>query len=273
MPNLRLIPVNRADGAILSASSEALPVAQLQTTGRTNVWRANGTSATLTVTFPALTTIDSVALMTSNFTPDAFWRIRVFNALGGVLYDSGAILACPPKDISLVDWCYEPLGVNAFAFGLAAQSVLWMPARYVAYQVQIDIDNPTNPAGYIEASRLVVGARWSPKYNFSWGVNLSWEGGGKPSRAEDGSKRSELGVTWRRLGFSLDWLTETDRAEFAEMARRLNISTDFLVCAYPGAGNFREEHYTLLGKFARTPGIAHPHLGRFSSNSVEIEEI
>lgn len=273
MSNLRIVPVNHADAAVLTASSAALPVSQLQTTGRTDVWRASGTSATLTVTFPSPTTIDTVALMTSNFTPDAFWRIRVFNDVGGVLYDSTSILACPPKDISLVDWGYEALGVNAFAFGLSAQSVLWLPNRYVAHQVQIDLSNPTNFAGYIEASRLVIGARWSPTYNLSWGVNLSWEGGGKQSRAEDGSKRSEPGATWRKLGFSLDWLTEADRAVFAEMARRLNTATDFLISAYPGAGNYREEHYTLLGKFARAPGIAHPRLGYFSSNAVEIEEI
>ncbi|MFA7241087.1 MAG: hypothetical protein WC091_13340 [Sulfuricellaceae bacterium] len=273
MHNLRLIPINCADAAILSATSAVLPVENLQAAGRTNVWRAAGTSAVLSVSFPAPATIDSVAVMTSNLTPDAFWRIRFLGDVGQTLYDSTSILACPPKDISEVDWGYEPLGVNAFAFGVAAQSIHWLPNRFVASAVQIEIDNPTNPAGYIEASRLIIGAGWSPEANISLGCIFFWEERGLQKRAGDGFLRSEAGAKFRKIGFGLEWLSEGDRKFFAEMAFRLGTSKDFLVSVYPDAGYFRAEHYCCVAKFVRAPGIARHSNWFFSSNSIEIEEV
>lgn len=272
MSNLRLIPINHADAATLSASSAALPVTQLQTTGRTAVWRAASTSATLTATFAGPKTVDSVALMTSNLSSAATWRARMF-AGAATLYDSGTVLACPPRPFGELDWGFEPLGVNAFAFGLAAQSVLWLPARYAPTSVQIDIDDPYNPAGYVEASRLVIGERWEPEKNHSWGALLSFEERGKQSRAEDGSLRSEPGVKLRSLKLSLDWMKEPDRARFGEITRRLGTKTDFLISVYPAdASADKEAHYTLVAKFIRPPGIGNTRYNT-SASQVELEEI
>jgi hypothetical protein len=273
MHNLRFVPVNCADAAILTASSAALPVTNLQAPGRTIVWRAAGTSASLIATFPVPVTIDAVGLMTSNLTADAFWRIRFFGDVGQTLYDSASVLACPPKDISEVDWGYEDMGVNAFAFGLAAQSTHWTPKRYVVNAVQIDIDDPTNPAGYIEASRLIIGAKWSPTTNIDWGANFSWEERGLQRRAEDGSLLSEAGAKFRKFSFGLDFLSEAERGAFAEMARRLGTSKDFLVSVYPGAGNFRAEHYCFVAKLVRAPGVGRKSARFFSAKVIEIEEI
>lgn len=254
MPNLRIVAVNAADTATVASPGAVLPVTNLQNTTRTSVWRASGTAATITAAWADPQALDSVALMTSNLTSAATWRIRAFDA-AVMLYDSSAVLACPPRPLGELDWGYRPLGVNAFAFGMAAQSVLWVAERVLATSVVIDIDDATNPAGYIEASRLVIGERWEPEYNMSWGAQLTFEERGSQSRADDGTLRSEPGAVSRTLEFSLDWLKELDRAAFAEITRYLGIHRDFLISAYPASSADKDAHYTMQAKLTRAPGI------------------
>ena len=255
MPNLRIVAVNAADTAIVAEASAVLPVTNLQNTTRTSVWRAGGTAATITASWVDPVAVDSVALMTSNLSSAATWRVRAFDAADVMIYDSGNVLACPPRPLGELDWGFRPLGVNAFAFGLAAQSVLWLPERMLAASVVVDVDDAANPAGYVEASRLVIGERWEPVTNMSWGAQLTFEEHGSQSRADDGTLRSEPGAVSRALEFGLDWLTETDRAAFAEMSRYLGVHRDFLISAYPASSADRDAHYTLLAKLTRAPGI------------------
>lgn len=274
MPNLRLVPVNHADAATLTASSAALPSENLQAIGRTAVWRATGPSATLTAIFPAPVPVDSIALMTSNLTTAATWRIRAFDGGGVTLHDSGTVLACRPTTAGIdLGFGADLPCVNTFAFGIASQSVLWIPSRVSAHSVQIDLIDAANPAGYIEASRLVIGPRWEPAYSMGWGVTLSFEERGKQSRAEDGTLRSEPGAKQRTLKFPLDCLKETDRAKFAEIARRLGATSDFLISAFPAATSADlEADYTLVGKFIAAPGIGMRNYGIFGSQ-VEVGEV
>lgn len=255
MSNLRIVAVNAADTSVVSEAGAVLPVTNLQNTTRTSVWRAGGTAATITAAWVDPVALDSVALMTSNLSGAATWRVRALDGGGVMLYDSGVSLACPPRPFGELDWGFRPLGVNAFAFGLAAQSVLWMPERVLASSVVIDVDDASNPAGYVEASRLVIGERWEPVTNMSWGAQLTFEERGNQSRADDGSLRSEPGAVSRALEFNLDWLAEPDRAAMAEMTRYLGVHRDFLVSAYPNGGADRDAHYTMLAKFTRAPGI------------------
>lgn len=272
MANLRLVPVNRADAATFSASSAVLPAANLQTLTKTAVWRGAGTGATLTATFAGLTPLDSIGLMTSNLTAGAMWRARVFDG-AALLSDSGSVLACPPDPLGELDFGYAPLGVNGFSFGRSAHSVMWLPTRYVGTSVQIDIDDPDNPSGYVEASRLVIGERWSPSKNFSWGSQLTPVELAKSSRAEDGTLRSEAGAKFNQLRLSLDWMTAADRRVFYAIAREIGLSKDFLISVYPDSSDTRlDSDYTLLAKFVGKSSIAAPRYGNYSA-PVEIEEI
>lgn len=267
-----MVPTNLVASATVTASSAVLSANNLKTIGRTEVWRSTGTTATLTVSFATDETIDTVALMTSNLSAASTWRIRIYNASAVLQYDSGTNLACPPREFGSLEWGYEPLGVNAFAFGMAAQSVLWIPTPYAGRSVVIDLVDSSNTSGYLEASRLVIGRRYEPQFNMSNGIILSFEERGKQARSEDGTLRSEQGVKMRNMSFSMDTFQEADRADIAEISRRLGTKTDFLISAFPSDISLDLDiHYTMMAKFTRVPGIGAPHYG-FYSTQINVEE-
>jgi hypothetical protein len=273
MPNMRIIPVNMADRATLTATSEALAVTNLQKPDRTAVWRATGTSASITATLSTDATIDSVALMTSNLSAAATWRIRVYDSGNSVIYDSGTILACPPDPFGTFDWGFAPLGVNAFTFGLSAYSINWQASRVLGRKVVIDISDPTNTSGYVEASRLVFGERWEPATNPDWGATLTWVEGGTQTRCEDGTLRSEAGAKWRKLSFSLGWMSPSDRSKFSEIVRQCGSKKDFVVSVFPSDSDaVKEAHYTMLAKFPPETSVLAATFARYSS-SAQMEEV
>lgn len=271
---LRLVPANAADTAVIVASNQASAdtgPAWLQTVGRTDVWRAAGTSATLTATLASpITPVQCVALPVCNLSSAATIRARVLSG-AVVRFDSGTRLACPPLAFDKFDWGFAPLGVNAFSFGMAPQAVIWLPQRVAASSVVIDIADPYNPAGYVEAARLVIGDVWSPTYNFSNGNTLTWASQSKPGRAEDGTLRTEVGASMRKLALSLDAMTADDRRRFSEIAQHLGTRRDFLLCACPQAEQDRAADYTMMAKFSRDPASVSRFIGFFQS-AIEIEE-
>lgn len=273
--SLRLVPVNAADTAVITASSQAgaeTGPAWLQTVGRTDVWRAAGTSATLTAALASpITAIDCIALMTSNLSAAATWRVRLFSSASAVLFDSGVLLAAPPAPFGSFDWGFQGLGVNAFSFGLATQSVCWLPQRLPAASVVIDVADPTNPAGYIQASRLVIGDVWSPDNNFSWNSGLTWASSSKQQRTESGTLRTEQGAQFRKLSLSFEWMSEADRRRFSEIAQQVSTTRDFLLAAYPQADQFKAADFTMMAKFARDLATTARAFGVYQA-PIEIEE-
>lgn len=272
---LRLVPVNAADTAVIVASTQASAdtgPAWLKTIGRTEIYRSAGTSATITATLASpITPVQCVALPVCNLSSAATIRVRVLSSTAAVLFDSGTRLACPPLAFDKFDWGFAPLGVNSFSFGMAPQAVIWLPERVAASSVVIDIADPFNPAGFVEAARLVIGDMWSPAYNFSNGNTLTWASQSKPGRAEDGTLRTEVGASMRKLTLSLDAMTADDRRRFSEIAQHLGTRRDFLLCACPQAEQDRIADYTMMAKFSRDPSSVSRFIGFFQS-AIEIEE-
>lgn len=255
MPRLRLIPSNLADSATVTASSTAgsYAAANLQNSTRTAKWRATGTSATLTVTFAAPQTLDSIALMRGNLTSAATWRIKLYDATPTLLYDSTAITASPSS------W-------------RDSQSVLWLDQSYAVKSMTIELADATNSAGYVEASRLVAGLGWSPKYEPSYGAALTIDSADVSGRAEDGTLRSERRALSRAMAFNLDVLDESDRAALIAIAADLGQSVDFLVSLAAGAASPDQEHqHTMMGKFSNNVAAALAHYG-IAAAQVQIAE-
>lgn len=272
---LRIVPANAADTALLSASSSAsadLGVDNLQVVGRTEIWRAAGTVATLTAELDsAMTPVQCIAVMTSNWSAAATWQVRVFSGTAATYFDSGTLLACPPLPLDQFDWGFAPLGVNAFSSGLPVHSVIWLPERVPAASVQIEINDQYNPDGHVEASRLVIGDVWSPETNFSTGSVLTWGNTDKQSRSEDGTLRTEVGIRMRKMSISFQGMPDSDRNRMAEIARQIGMKRDFLISACPQANPLKAADHTMMAKFTRDMASSSVSLGRYQQ-SLEIEE-
>lgn len=124
MPNLRIIADNAADRATLTASSTAgaLVVSNLQTDKKSDVWRAGGTTARLTLAWAVAEAIAGIALPFCNLSPTDTMRVRVTN---------------------------EPSVTNLFTYSEQFDNAAWTKARCV-----VTADNTVAPDGTTSAELL-----------------------------------------------------------------------------------------------------------------------
>lgn len=106
-------------------------------------WRADVTTATLTVALSQRGGVRVISVHRTNLTAQASWRIVVSNA-GNVLHDTT-----------------QPMTT------VAGQAVFVLPAELQCDVVAITIADPDNPDGYLSISLAYVGPLWQPVRNFS----------------------------------------------------------------------------------------------------------
>lgn len=147
-------------------------------------------------------------------------------------YDSGAVLCCPAGAV-LPRGFTAAQAANAYAFGGGAFARLWLPPT-PAVGLAVDIADPNNLQGYIEASRLVAGNYWSPRVNPDWGsaseTPLDFS---KNFRKESGDLVSNRSARSRKMNFTLSTMQASDRTALASVIRANGITYPFLVSLFP----------------------------------------
>jgi len=164
MANLRLIYDNAADRATLAASSTSgsLAAPNLQLNEKAAIWRSTATTATVTATWTTAEPVDSVALGWTNLTPLATVTVDLYNNEADTSPVSTTTVN-PDTAFPLGEfvWGVDPLVMGgAQSARVATQAQVWMPTGASCKKVVITISDPTNPLGYVEASRLSIGMRY-----------------------------------------------------------------------------------------------------------------
>ncbi|RAR51691.1 hypothetical protein C7401_13651 [Paraburkholderia unamae] len=275
MPNLRVVYDNAADRATLGASSTAgaLPVTNLRTQLKSQVWRATGTSATITATWPTPELVACVVLPFCNLTSTATMRVRGYALAGDTVpaFDTGARPACPYAPLGLFGWGTQSLGCNAFAFGGGTYAVAWF-AHAAVEQLVIDLADPDNAAGYIEASRLVAGAYWSPTNNVDWSPKLAVEDSTTNTRNDAGDLITDRGTKYRTLAVSLSWMPPVDRDQFMSILRGSGFARPVFVSLFPeSADPLQEQQYQIWGKLSDLGSLVHDFVANYTG-SISIQE-
>lgn len=273
--NLRVIYQNLADlsTTTITASTTAgvTSVANLQKDAKSLIWRSTTTSATLTVAFGSSKVVRGVILPFTNLTSTATISVTV---VGGSGYTTGNVLACPYKQTDLWDSSYLPQGANSYAYGSGTYARVWFPAQQTCTGLSIVITDTNNTAGYVEASRLVVGDYWSPQYNTSFGLMAAPKSLSANMRTESGDLVTNRGIQYNTMSFDLTWLTPTDRAIFTKIMKANGINKGLLISLFPDASEDydKEQTFQIYGKLTQVPDLTHPMFSMYSSK-VEIEEI
>lgn len=274
---LRILWDNPADAATLTdapAMVATLPVENLQRPGKAGVARTTGlTDQVITGDLAAPRLVDSMVLWLHNLTFDATVRLELFDGLGqtGTLtFDSGAVAPYGIKALGDLHWGIDPLGVSVFSEWGIYYSSLWFGAS-VTYSFRLTLSDPTNPAGYMEAARLLLGPRFEPTFNFSWGHGIVWNEDTTQERTAGGSLRSDPATPFREAELNLDWLSESDRPKVMEMRRLVGLRQDFFISMYPAAGGGLQRDYEMLGKFVSADPLNRPDLARFTQ-TLRIQE-
>ena len=277
MPNLRVIYNNAADRATLSATTSAgnLIPANMKSDIKSAVWRATGTSASITATWTTGETISGVALPFCNFTSGATMRVRGYTNTGDAspVFDTGVILACPAVALGLWGWGSDSLGVNAFSYGGGSYGRVWVDNPATVKKLVIDIVDTGNTAGYIEVSRMVAGDYWEPKIGPEQGATMTVVDTSKHFRTDAGDQMTDTGTRHRKQTFSLPSLDESDRAKMWDILWGNGMARPIFISLYPNHSDIRlEQTHQLYGKLVTTPIMGTPYFNRHNA-SIDIEEV
>jgi hypothetical protein len=217
-----------SDAAAMIASSERglLAVEHVQTMDPTQVWRAMGCAAeSLSWTYGEDVIADAAIIAAHNLSAAAMLRLRLYEGGGNLVADSGWVSAWPPSGKpSLMDWP---------SFLSLVRAVNVTPCR----TGRLDIEDPDNPAGYVEFGRLIAGPSFVPSINV--GVNPSLglitpdEAGRTPFGRAYGDNR---GPAARTLQLPMSAVDEDEMGEqLFELQRYCGLARDFAFCLDPEA--------------------------------------
>lgn len=269
MPNLRIIHDNAADRAttaVASTTAGTLVMAYTQNNYKGQAHRSTGTSVTYTHTWTNGESIGGTGLPATNLTASATVRQRLYSDVAGtaLIADSGIIFACPGLNLGLWDWSL-PLNSNAFAFGGLSKSAVWFDAHWFAKKSVIDIVDTTNPAGYIDCARIVMGPYFEPSRNADWGVQSGVVDTTKTSRNDAGDLLADRGTLHDSMSLNLKMIPEADRAQLMRIFRSSGVGRNMFLSLLPNnANSVLEQDHMIYGKRANSP-VSFDFFGAFSN--------
>lgn len=187
-------------------------------------------------------------------------------------YDSGAVPACPAAAIRLRGFTAAQ-AASAYAYGGGACARHWLPAQMLALGMAIDIADPANLQGYIEAARLVVGAYWSPTNNPDYGASMLIQDASKHYRTDGGDLLTDIGTRARKLPLNLSAMPPADRTALVNIIRSNGMAGPLLISLFPEDVDLElERDHTIFGKLSQISATALPFYGAYAM-PLEIEEI
>lgn len=187
-------------------------------------------------------------------------------------YDSGMVPACPAAAVKLRGLA-PAQAASAYAFGGGAYARHWLPVQRFALGVAIDISDPDNLQGYIEASRLVMGEYWSPINNPDYGASMTIMDASTHYRTDSGDLCTEIGTRARKMPLQLSGLPAADRTALADILRRNGMSGVMLISLFPESLDLElERDHTIFGKLSSVSSMSMPYCDAYSV-PLEIEEI
>ena len=108
-----------------------------------------------------------------------------------------------------------------------------MIARYL----RLELEDPSNPDGYLQAGRLVAGPAWQPRVNLQYGWSIEQVDDSRTVRSRGGQSYVDVQPKYRRLRFGFDFLERDEVFGHAyELERRLRntSATTIGVAVHPG---------------------------------------
>lgn len=187
-------------------------------------------------------------------------------------YDSGAVPACPAAAVKLRGFT-PAQAASAYAYGGGAYARHWLPAQMQALGLAIDIDDPANAQGYVEAARLVVGEYWSPANNPDYGASVMVQDASKHYRTDGGDLLTDVGTRARKMPLSLSAMPPVDRTALLNIMRGNGMAAPMLVSLFPGSADLElERDHTVYGKLSTVAAMALPNVDRYAAQ-LDIEEV
>lgn len=271
MNKLRLLTKNIADTATISVPStvSGMPASNLKTDIKGEVCRILGSTASITLEWPALETVGVVAIPISNLGPSSTIRLRAYLDAGGttLLEDTGEKFAAPGSILENWDFS-QGLNVNAFTDGIGAFTSCYFSSQVACRKLVIDINNPDGT--FIDIPRLVVGGYQGVQYNADYGATIGTLDMTKNSRAASGDIKTDWGPKSNLLQFDLSWVSNADRERIRQMIARGVGSYIFMSLFPENPDPVLERDYCIYGKPVQPGSMSFSNYNLHSTN-IQIE--
>lgn len=279
--NLFLAYPNRIDAATLTGGSwaAALPLNNLKTSQITQVARTSDDALASTKFSADLGTARSLrafALVNHNLSQSALWKVKLGTTSGGAeLLDTGWVSVWQMAfDTDLLMWESPSwwIGIGSDEYlghPFAAIQCLtdWYEARYVT----IEIDDTTNPAGYVQIGRAMIAGGVMPTVNAAYGLRDSWKDYSSMQRAESGAAWPIARRRARSVEFVLEWLSLIEAATLHEMQRMLGTVGEVLY-VFDSTDAEATQRYGFLGRLRELSPIEYP-FPRYKKMPFAIDEV
>lgn len=252
MPNLRIVYDNIADRATtLAASTTAgtLAASNMRTEYKSQVHRSTGTSVTYTLTWAANQKIGCVALPVTNLTTTATVRVRMYSDTGGsnLVWDSTVRSVTMQNISALASWSV-PFNANSFAYGGFTKVAVWNSNRPTNIRrCVIDLVDSSNPAGYIDCARIVIGDYWEPTFNAENGIQLDIVDTSSTVRTEAGDLVVDRNIQHEAIGLDFTLLPDTDKTDLLRIIKFVGTHKNMLLSVFPESTQ-DEQDYLIYGK-------------------------
>lgn len=258
--SLRVVPVNffdqSLDVAVSPAAVSTLPITNLQSNVRGDVWRSpNLNQQTITGTFGGnVREISMWGIWPAAGSSLIGSRIRVQLwsdvAKATRVYDSGTLDFFTPTGVAWATflWGVQSWGVdNADRTARLAPKVLWISPVAVS-SFQIDITSVYVDTPYFESRRVWLGDHVEAPFNAQYGAAPQWKSNSLQRRAVGGSLRRMGRARWSELRFETVFATEADRSIWADIVYTCDPANEIVLSLFPGdASPKRERDFTCLG--------------------------
>lgn len=249
MSSFRLLFDDQTQAATLTASTTAgsLVASNLLTDDSSAIWRATGTSATITATWTTAISANAAVLGWSNVDASATVTITVWALASDVtpIY-SGSITA------------------DSKANGKSLLRA-WLPS--LTFQ-KLRISISGNGAN-VEAGRLMVGQAYTMSYAPTYSPSLGWRDTSTVSRSESGRVRREQRPVYRAASFQFSLLNQADAVALRKIAS-LGRGALGVVSASDARGDYQDA-WSFLGVVGQDISESIPMFGR-ASTTLAIEE-
>ncbi|WP_298235919.1 hypothetical protein [uncultured Azohydromonas sp.] len=290
MANILIAWGNDADRATLSGGAwvSTLPRTNLQTRELARVARSTSaaTAATkFTATFagrPPL--IDCIVLVAHNLSAAARWKVTASNAAGSKVRSTGWMDVWKRSDPAELEWeddrwwsgLPDAETIAAFTPLLVwtGGRKLWPSADDVTNPATwtVEIDDSTNPAGYVQFGRLFMGRAFQPKYNYEWGSGLGYETETTVDQSLDGVEFFGRRPPVRIFNFRLGNLNDAEAyGAVLLLQRTVGIDGEVVVIPDPGSSQFSLQR-NIYGRLRRLSLIENPHY-QTHGHAYEVKEI
>jgi hypothetical protein len=282
MGNMLIVYRNYLDAAVLSggAWSGGLPLENLAHPHPSRVARslgaANG-SCWFEADFGVQAPVSFAGILNHNLSQRGIWRVRLHNGdPENPALDTGAVPIWPRVvPFGTGHWGEFQWGGHldtetAETYGIGSYAIL-PAARRVRY-ARIDLEDPDNPSGYLQAGRAMLAPAWTPSVNLQYGWSIEQVDESRIVKSRGGQAYFESKPKYRRLRFRIEHLDIDEMlANAYELERLKGAGGDILAMVDPD-DTAHLHRRTVYGRIAETTPIVNDVYERYSKEFV-IEEL